>query len=312
MLSEESSSGKCNYRVLRVGGHQWISPLLSAEEECESEYFSLLKALLSRQIDSLQRAGNLKEASVYLRDFETGRWMSINGSARYHPASLMKVALLISVLKAAEAQPGLLQQKIEYTAPPPGVIQPQYYLFDTIQVGQSYTVAELLERMMVYSDNHATWLLASRLNPQSTPKLFTDIGLEVPLQDKVHFTMSAPEIAVLFKVIFNASYLSAESSEYAAQLMARCAFAEGFKKGMPQNARMWHKFGEWRYAGHLYELHEAGVFYIDKHPYLVVILTRGVNTDRQAQSIATLSHTLYDWLYRRERSGNSVSSLSAP
>lgn len=293
------SKHSCDYRITRVEGYEWIKPLLSAEEECESNAYNALKRRLVGQIDSLRKAGMLQEVSVYLRSFEQGKWMAYNEDARYHPASLMKVALLISMLKSAEVQPGLLQQRLVYVAPPEGTIQPQYYSFPSIEPGKEYTIAQLLEYMIVYSDNHATWLLASRLNPQSTPKLFADIGLDVLVEDKERFTMSVTEMGTLFKVIFNSSYLSPESSEYAARLMSRCAFAEGFRKGLPPNVRLWHKFGEWRYTGHPYELHEAGVFYVEGAPYLVVIMTRGTNTDQQAQSIALLTQTIYRYVLQQ-------------
>ncbi len=304
-LQERSSKGRhndCGYRIARVGGYEWVRPLLSAETECESESYASLKKAVERQIDSLQQTGCLSEVSVYLRDFERGQWMSVNPEARYRPASLMKVALLLSVLKAAEFQPGLLDQRIVYTAPPQGAIQPQYYDFPYIEISKEYTVAQLLESVIVNSDNHATCLLASHLNPQSTPKLFADLGLSPPVQDKEQFTLSTYEIAVLFKAIYNASYLSPEPSDYAARLLARCAFAEGFRRGVPSGTQMWHKFGEWRYPGHPYELHEAGIIYVEDKPYLLVIATRGTDTDRQAQGIAALTRTIFQYLRQQRRS----------
>lgn len=302
-LRDADDPAKCDYRIARVSGYKWVGPLLSAEDECEAEIYLPLRRALLHQIDSLRQSGILAQASVYLRDFGHGHWMSLNGDERYHPASLMKVALLISMLKAAEMQPGLLQQRIRCTAPPNGVIQPQYYTFPSIEVGKEYTVAELLEHMIVYSDNHATWLLASRLDPQSTPKLFDDIGLHVSWDTIDRFTLSAPEIAVLFKVIFNSSYLRPEFSEYAAQLLSKCAFSEGFKKGLPLGTRLWHKFGGWGHAGRTHELHEAGVIYVEDAPYLLVIMTRGGDTERQAQSIALLTQTVHHYLLQQQPKG---------
>ncbi len=294
---------KCDYRIARVSGYTWIGPLLSAEDECESELYLPLRRTLLHQIDSLRKAGLLTRASVYLRDFGHGHWMSLNGDQRYHPASLMKVALLISILKAAEMQPGLLQQRITCTAPPDGIVQAQYYTFPSVEVGKEYTVAELLERMIAYSDNYATWLLASRLDPQSTPKLFADIGLHTSWDAIDRFTLSAPEMAVLFKVIFNSSYLSPEFSDYAAQLLSKCAFSDGFKKGLPPGTRLWHKFGSWGHAGRAHELHEAGVIYVEDVPYLLVIMTRGIDTERQAQVIASLTQTTYRYLLQQQPKG---------
>lgn len=310
-LRRADDPSRCDYRIARVSGYKWIGPLLSAEEECEAETYLPLRRTLLRQLDSLRATGQLTAASLYLRDFGRGQWMSINGEERYHPGSLMKVALLISILKAAEMQPGLLQQRIRYVSPPEDGIQAQYYAFPTIRVGKEYTVAELLEYMIAYSDNHATWLLASHLDPRGAPKLFDDIGLKVSWDSIDQLTLSAPEVAVLFKAIFNSSYLSPESSDYAAQVLSKCAFSEGFKKGLPAGVHMWHKFGGWGHAGRTHELHEAGVIYVEGVPYLLVIMTRGADTPRQAQSIAWLTRSIYHYMIQREPTGG-LGAVEAP
>lgn len=302
------TSTPCDYTISRIKGFEFVRPLLSAEPDCESAELTPIKDGLKVVIDSLVGLGAISEASVYVRNFDHGQWFSINPTAQYHPASLMKVALMLSCLRVAEATPGMLAQKIRYDPPQASQISTQYYNYPTIQPGKEYSVHDLLYYMVANSDNHATWMLASRIQPDQTPKLFFDLGLPKPAEDKVQFTMTAEEMSVFFKAIFNSSYLSPEYSDYAARLLSNCAFQEGFGKGFPKGTRMWHKFGEWRYAGFDFELHESGVVYIQDNPYLITVMTKGKNTDRQAEVISFISKVLHNALAERG-GGKKVGSL---
>jgi len=288
----------CDYTISRVKGYEFVRPLLSAEPDCESAEFEPVKTGLERVIDSLVGAGDIREASVYVREFDHGQWFSINPGLHYHPASLMKVALLLTCLRTAESTPGLLTTKLRYD-PPAAPLSTQYYNYPGIQAGKEYSVHDLLYFMVANSDNYATWMLSSRTKPEQTPKLFFDLGLPKPVEDKVQFTMTAEEVSVFFKAIFNGSYLSPEYSDYAARLLSHCAFEEGFAKGFPKGTRMWHKFGEWRYEGLDYELHESGIVYVQEVPYLITIMTKGHDTDRQAHSIASIAKALHHALAER-------------
>lgn len=279
----------CDYSITRVGGFEFVKPVLSTEPACESKALIPMKMALARLTDSLKNAGIIGQASVYFREFERGEWFSVNDAELYHPASLMKVSLLLSVLQIAEYTPGLLEQKLVYEKPASVEITPQFYSFPSIQLGKSYTVHELLYFMIANSDNHATWLLSARVDTARTKKLFFDLGLREPVLDDLKFTMTARECAVFFKAIYNASLLSPEYADYAARLLSNCAFQEGFRKGFPKNTRMWHKFGEWRNVDHDYELHETGVVYVHERPYLVSVMTRGSDTDKLAAAIRVLS-----------------------
>lgn len=296
-LDEQDSP--CNYKLSRITGYEFTRPLLSAEPYCESAVFAAFKPVLDNLVDSLRDVGALTSASVYLREFDHGQWLSYDENEQYHPASLMKVPLMLSVLRIAESTPGLLTQKIKAPLPAPGSIATQFYQFPTIEPGKEYTLHELLYYTIANSDNHAAWILGASLPPKTTEKLFADLGLDEPTTDKENFTMTAAEVSVFFKAIFNSSYLSPEYSDYAARLLNNCAFGMGFKKGFPAGTPMWHKFGERRSETNEHELHESGIVYIRDIPFLITILTKGRNTERQAESIASLCKAIHKMLLEK-------------
>ncbi|MBK8195764.1 MAG: serine hydrolase [Lewinellaceae bacterium] len=282
-----------DFTINRVGGFNNTRPILSIDQVQESTVFSPIKDDLTLLIDSLKKAGIVSEASVYFREFEHGAWMGINQEARYHPASLMKVALLMCYLKIAEIDPSILKKQLLYHTPDSVRINPQFYAGQSIQKGKRYSIHELLYYMIAYSDNDATWLLASHFDNNRLKKLFADFDLPVPVEDDLRFVMTAGEYSVFFKAIYNSALLSPEFSEYAADLLSNCSFQEGFGKGFPKNTKMYHKFGEWRSAGHEHELHESGVFFINDQPYLLTVMTRGKDTPQLAQAISAIAEKVY-------------------
>lgn len=283
------------YTVCQPGNFQNIKPL-AKEVAAEASEFMPLKKDLTILVDSLKRVGAVSQVSVYLREFDHRGWMAVNKEERYHPASLMKVAVLMCYLKMAELDPGLLRRELVYNKPAGVEINAQYFQAPTIQPGNKYTVHDLLYYMMAYSDNHAAWLLGHNFDNALLKKLFADFCLPEPVEDNKAFTMTAKECAVLFKAIYSSSYLSPEYSEYAAELMGNCSFSEGFVKGCPKNTKMWHKFGEWRREGYEYELHEAGVIFIDDVPYLLTVLTKGKDTDQLANAISIVARKVFNKL----------------
>ena len=286
------------YTIERVGGMNNIRPILSVQPSKPYVGFEPVKEEITTLIAGMKADHSISDMSIYLREYEYGRWISINGAEKYHPASLMKVALLISYLRMAESNPGFLDKELYFEAPAEGKITEQYYKGPSITPGKKYKVHDLLYYMIAYSDNNATWVLSQNFDINLLYKLFADVGLNPPVADEVAFTMTAKEFSTLFNVIYNSAYLTPEYSDYAAELHKNCSFAAGFVKGVDagNNNPIWHKFGEWRHEGHDYELHESGIINIKGKPYLLTIMTKGKNTAVLADAISKASQKIYEKL----------------
>lgn len=187
------------YSIKRVQGYKYVKPVLGVEPANESTRFSPIKTHLISLIDSLKKAGIADEVSVYLREFERGNWIAINPEAKYHPASLMKVALMLCYLRKAEADPRMLEQKLLFEKPAKDEINAQFYPTSSIESRKSYSIHDLLYYMIANSDNEATWLLASHFDYAELLKLFQDFGLPKPELDETKFTISPKEYSYFFQ-----------------------------------------------------------------------------------------------------------------
>ena len=285
------NAGECSYNIKRLLGYEYIKPLEYAEPENESALYSSFKTKVDALVAEKKKAGLLNNASVYLRDFKKGNWMSFQGKVPFHPGSLIKVPILISYLKFEEHRPGILNAPVTFEAGQ--YIPSQSYNSKQIEVGKTYTIKELLEYMIKYSDNNATFLLKKNLDVAQFKKTYDNVGLAVPNIMDVNYSLSAEDFSVFMKVLFNAGYLSIANSEYALKLLSECDFKEGFVKGLPAGTPVAHKFGEWGDGGMNHELHESGIIYIDGDAYILTVMTSGKSIPELAKSIQEIA-ALFD------------------
>lgn len=292
--ASDNSIQPCFPSVKRLGGYQYIRPLLFADKPCQSEKLQPIKSQVESVINNYKMEGKISTASVYLRELNQGDYISIGETEQYNPGSLLKVPELITFLKMNEKNPGLLDQKVNYTTPL-NLPKKAYYLSKSIEVGKSYSIRELLYYMIAYSDNNATWLLNQRMDLTVFKKVFTDLGLPDPDMTKGDIPISAKDYSYFMRVLYNASYLNIEDSEFCTELLSHSDFVQGLMNGLPKDIRVAHKFGE---AGDGVNAHfsESGIIYIQNSPYLLTVMTKGKDNTQLPGVISDISKTIYQLL----------------
>lgn len=282
----------CAVKIKRLNGYQHIKPIMFADEECPSESLSTLNQSLSSIIGAYQQTQTVKTASVYFRDYDSAEWTVINETEEYESGSLFKVPVLITFLKMEEENHGVLDKKITYSKPF-SLAKEVNFTSKQIELGKQYTVRELLQYMIVYSDNNATSLLIANINKNTIQKLFDDLGMPKPNFYAPKFYFTAQGFSLFMRTIYNASYLSKENSEFAAQLLSQSDFKDGLLKGIPNGTPMAHKFGE---AGDQNEvqLHESAIIYLNNKTYLLTVMTKGKDMKSLCKLLADISKAVYD------------------
>jgi beta-lactamase class A len=293
--NRNTDNGEDNYKISSQKGYDLIKPMLWAKPLRESQIFAPLKSHIINLVERDQRQGLLTSASVYLYSFSDGEWMNINPGESFNPGSLIKVPLLITYLKEAEKDPKLLDKKI--ACENFGYIPTQTYETNTINPGHTYTVRELLHYMIAYSDNNATSLLNKNMNLNSFRKTFTDLNVPEPDLNDWNYVINTKRYSRFFMVLYNATYLSRSSSEYALKLLTECDFKDGIVKGIPGNVPVAHKFGEWGNKKiNLAEMHESGIVYLNGKHYLLTVMTKGTSPQNLGEEISKISMAAYDAL----------------
>jgi len=282
----------CNDNRFRLNGYNYVKPLLFVESECESPEMMGIKTQLQDLVNRYKKEGTILEASIYLRKLDQGEWLEIGDGEKYLPGSLMKVPELITFIKMAQKEPGLLNRKVAYNHP---YITGKtvHYESKSIELGKSYTIKELLNYMIVYSDNNATSLLNSIIDIEIFKKVFKDLGIPAPDITQKDIPITVNEYSRFFRAIYNASYLTIDESEFCAELLSKTQFKNGIRAGLPDNIPMAHKFGE---AGNEQAsfFGEAGIIYIGAKTYLITIMTKGENLSILPEVTKEISKKTYE------------------
>jgi beta-lactamase class A len=224
-----------------------------------------------------------------------GPWFGIQENELFSPASLVKVPLMITYLKKAEQDPSILDQEILNTTiydPKTQNIQPEVVL----NKDQKYTIRQLIEQMIIYSDDVSYNLLNQQIPSADIIKIYNELGVDVSkaLTDPNGDIISVKDYASFFRILFNASYLNQEMSNYGLTILNKIKFKDGLIAGIPNNISVAHKFGERQYLDTgLKQLHDCGIVYLPGKPYLLCVMTRGNDFNTLKNTIKNISQLVF-------------------
>ncbi|MEY4904080.1 MAG: hypothetical protein RLZZ292_1895 [Bacteroidota bacterium] len=287
------------YNIARLTGYKHIKPLVSAETACESRKYAALKQHLETTIKEYKKQGILTTASVYVRDFRQGEWTLVGEGEQFAPGSLLKVPIMMAYLRMAELNPSILDKKMRLASPIAN-LPSQVFKGKSIEIGKEYSVRELLNYMIIESDNSATVLLTSSMEFEVFKKMFVDLGLQEPKPVDNDFKITAKEYSMFIKALYNASYLNIQNSEYAVALLSQSEFKEGIVKNLPSSLLVAHKFGEAGNANE-HQLHESGIIYLDGRNYMITVMTKGKELNSLSNILGGISRLIYDDMRNLEK-----------
>jgi beta-lactamase class A len=292
LLSDTQSD---NNSIFRQEGYEFISPLL----ECNSKlippkFFNQLKNNLSSAVESEKNKGNASKISLYYRDLSNGPWFGIDENEKFFSASLLKVPIMMALFKYSEnVNPSYLDKKILYK----GIeseISSYFFSKETLVLNNEYKISDLMEKMIINSDNKAKDLILTDLDMSFYNKVYEDLGIENPFFNQNDNKISAREISSFFRILYNSTYLSNYNSEKSLKILSKTNFDKGLKRGIG-NTKIAHKFGERSYIGSVItkQLHDCGIIYIPNKPYILCIMTEGNDFNKLSDSIANISEIAY-------------------
>jgi beta-lactamase class A len=232
---------------------------------------------LEKQLkDTLARHG-LRDAGAVVMDLDRGIFAGQNEGGAYSPASVIKVPVMVEVMKQVEAG----------------------------QLAYSGNVRELVEKMIIHSDNQATNQLIARVDPTRTRVTATmreilgngDIRLFNPMfasNPKQLNQGSARAFAMLLKRIEEGRVVSPEASARMKAIMGRNVDDSMLGlavKGL-EDTRLFNKTGS-----HNHALNDAGIIEVGDRRLVFAIFTRQDGRSRAATDrIARVTHDLLESL----------------
>lgn len=286
-----------NVNALRENSkeYKFINPLLLvySDNETVSPEYKALESKIITYIDSATKTNNASNISFYFRDLNSSLWTGVNENDKYAPGSMLKVAVLLAYLKLSDKTPTALDENYFYE---PKIDGGQYFKPPTILSSGYHSVRDLIKNMIIESDNTATITLINK-NSQAVDQVYLDLKLPIPTD--ISDFMSAKSYSVLWRVLYNSTYLNRNLSEQSMTLLSLTTFKDGLVAGVPPTVTVAHKFGEHTnvIAGQdpERELHDCGIVYPqNKGPYFICVMTRGNDFNKLESVISDISKITYN------------------
>lgn len=281
--------------------YQFINPLLAyiIPDSEQDNNFKLFSNKIEDFINTEQQTGELLNAAVFLSELNQGKWIGINEDEKYPPASMMKVVIAVAYLKRSEDYPSTLEKRLTYTASLSQLLkQNSLNAESNLKVQESYRVEDLMNAMLVYSDNGAEFLLLDNIEDSYLNSIYHVLNIDNPEISGNNFTISPRSYSLFFRILYSATYLSKENSEKALAILSRTTFNDGIVAGVPKSTPVAHKFGQ-----HVttqngviqdIELHDCGIVYNPNTPYLICIMTKGNSIEELKKTIKSISQLAYE------------------
>lgn len=288
-----------NMDQIRIKRYEYIQPLLMANLMTESNNMQSLRARIEGYIGQLKSDQKAEDVTVYFRKMNNGEWFCINPNQTYNPASMSKIIYILTYLKEAEYNPSVLNKKLYFSKHFSEGNQQNIKNF-TLKENEYYTVKNLLTYMVQYSDNDATLLLSQNMNVSIYEQIFSDLDLPPPPTVGEYY-ITAIDYSKFFRVLYNASYIRPEFSEFALGLLTLSTYQDGIRAGVDANVKIAHKFGE-RILGNKAQLHEFGIIFYQGDPYMLGVMSRGSSLKELSQIVAQISRMTFNDIVQKANS----------
>jgi beta-lactamase class A len=282
----------------RAGPFRHVNPLLDcdlAADVLRNQELLPFKAEVERLLDRRAEEPDAPRVAVYFRELDEGLWFAIGDTERFAPASLRKLPMMIALLKAAEGPAGreLLDREVPFDLGRDHNAGQNVKPSETLVPGARYTIHELIRRMIALSDNNAFALLGKVVDPVELDRAYALLRMQNPRATSDDGFLSVQTYASFFRILYNATYLSREASEWALTTLAQSEFRAGMVAGLPPGVRVAHKFGEKSEPGGVVQLHDCGIVYYPGNPYLLCVMSSGRSFEQLDDEIAAVSGVVW-------------------
>ena len=256
-----------------------------------------------------------KVIAIAAHNLETGQEILVHPDEPFHPASTIKVHVMMEVFRQAEQGLLSLDDRIPIHNSFKSIANGSQFSLQehddaeiTLyrRIGESESVRELTRLMIVRSSNLATNILLGAVGAKNVNGFIQALGIQGVtfirgIEDNAAFKLrmnnsaSARGLTQTMKLIAEGKAVSAQACEQMVDILLGQEFNESIPALLPDSVRVAHKTG---WTGNVF--HDTGIVYPKgdgRKPYVLSIMTRGFAEDQEADAhtcMAKISKIIYD------------------
>ena len=244
-------------------------------------------------------------------NFSTGEEILINPDAYFHPASTMKICVMMEVFHQARQGLFSLDESISIKNEFASIVDGSAYSLSEDDdsekdlyklIGQPLPLRDLMRLMISVSSNLATNLLVERVTPERITAFMSELGADSlvvrrGVEDNKAFQLGLNNestargfMNILIK-LEKREVISEQDSNEMIEILLGQKFNEMIPALLPNDIRVAHKTG---WTGKFN--HDVGIIYPPNvKPIVLAILTNGFETEEAAHPfVARLARIIYD------------------
>jgi len=266
-------------------------------------------------LDSVLEGARDKLIEVAFYDLETGAEYFLNADEPLHPASTIKVHVMLEVFRQAHEGLLALDDQVPVINSFSSIADGSKYSLDVNddaeqtlypRLGETETIRQLTRLMIVRSSNLATNILLEAVGAKNVNQFIRDLGIHDVtvrrgIEDNAAFRLgmnnsaTARGLTQTMKLIAEKKVVSEEAAEQMIQILLGQEFNESIPALLPGTVQVAHKTG---WTDDVY--HDTGILYPEgRKPYILSLMTKGF-TEKQEQDahqcMANLSKLIYEQL----------------
>ena len=220
--------------------------------------------------------------------------VSVNGSTQHASASMIKLVVLAALFDKVAAGEIDLSAQVEVKASDlvsgTGTVQDD-------GTG-TYELRELARRMIADSDNTATNVIVDLIGMDAVNEEASKLGLTgtvmarkmmdvVAADQGMRNRMTSDDAATILNLIASGKLVNEQMSELAMSFLLQQTINAGLTDAIPAGVQVAHKTGELNQAEH-----DGGIV-LAAHPYVLVVMTEGIDNYLGVSVIADVSRAVY-------------------
>ena len=254
-----------------------------------------------------------KLLAVAFRDLVTDAEYYLNADEPLHPASTMKVHVMMEVFRQANEGLFSLEERLQVINSFTSIADGSKYSLDVVddseqslyqRLGETESIHELARLMIVRSSNLATDILIEKVGARNVDNFVRALGIEGVtirrgVEDNAAFRLglnnsaTARGLTQTMDLIARKKVVSEQASQQMIDILLGQEFNESIPALLPNFAKVAHKTG---WTGNVY--HDTGIVYLPhREPYVLSIMTRGFSETQENEAhacMAQISRRIYE------------------
>ena len=256
-----------------------------------------------------------KLIAVAFQDLETEAEYFLHADESFHPASTIKVHVMMEVFRQVNEGRFALDERLPIVNSFMSIADRLSFSLNVeddsekslyARLGETESIHELTRLMIVRSSNLATNILFEKVGVQNVNEYVKALGIEGVtirrfIDDKAAYRLgmnssaTARGLTQTMDLIARKKAVSEQASEAMIAILLGQEFNESIPAMLPNFVKVAHKTG---WDGNVY--HDTGIVYPpDRKPYILTLMTRGFAEDQENEAhacMASISRAIYESL----------------